>query len=187
MNTNGIQEAGEFSYLADWGVASIALSYSASSSAYATADGDVRVYGQMAITFVDGSTGLAEDVAFAVSRAQSQVSDPSTIGHPMDAFSQNVVMSDQHVVPPELASVADLVEQFVGQNAATDEVMAEYQQELALTELPAAAEMAGDPAAIEPTADALAGLDEAAALLLDDASDAMATATDGVDAFSFFV
>ena len=187
MNTNGIQEAGEFSYLADWGVASIALSYSASSSAYATADGDVRVYGQMAITFVDGSTGLAEDVAFAVSRAQSQVSDPSTTGHPMDAFSQNVVMSDEHVVPPELASVADLVEQFVGQNAATDEVMAEYQQELALTELPAAAEMAGDPAAIEPIADALAGLDEAAALLLDDASDAMATATDGVDAFSFFV
>ena len=84
-------------------------------------------------------------------------------------------------------SVADLVEQYVGENAVTDEAMAEYQQELALTELPAAADMAADPASIEPTADALAALDEVDALLPDDASDGIATATDVVDDFSYAV
>ena len=83
--------------------------------------------------------------------------------------------------------MADLVEQYVGQNAVTDEAIAEYQQELALTEVPAAADMAADPAAIEPTADALAALDEVDALLPDDASDGIATATDVVDDFSYAV
>jgi hypothetical protein len=196
MNVDGIQDKGEFSYLADWGITSIALSYNDNSITYTAADGDVRVYGQMAVTFVDGSAGLAEDVAFAVSPAQSLVSGPATTeaspllattSQPVDVLMQDGVVPDPQAVPPELASVADLVEQFVGENPVTDVVMAGFQLELALTEAPAAADGAADPAAIEPIADALAGLDEAAALLLDDASDGMATAIDGVDAFSYFV
>jgi hypothetical protein len=47
--------------------------------------------------------------------------------------------------------------------------------------------MDADPAAIEPTADALAALDEVDAFLPDDASDGIATATDVVDDFSYAV
>ena len=196
LKTNGTQDAGEFAYLADWGITSIALSYSANSSAYTAADGDVHVYGQMAVTRVDGSTTVADDMALAVRSAQSQVSGPATTeaspllattGQLVDAFIQNVVIPNEQAVPPELASVADLVEQFVGENPVTDVVMAGFQLELALTEAPTAVDIAADQAAIEPIAEALAGLDEAAALLLDDASDGMATAIDGVDAFSYFV
>jgi hypothetical protein len=187
LNTNGTQDAGEFASLADWDITSIALAYSANSSAYTAADGDVHVYGQMAVTREDGSTTVADDMALAVRSAQSQVSGAATTSQPVDVLMQDGVVPDPQAVPPELASVADLVEQFVGENPVTDEVMAGFQLELALTEAPAAADGAADPAAIEPIADALAGLDEAAALLLDDASDGMATAIDGVDAFSYFV
>ncbi len=80
-----------------------------------------------------------------------------------------------------MASIADLVEQYVAENAVTDEVIAEYHQELALTETPAAADPAADPAAMEPTADAIAALDEAEALVPDDAADGIDTAADVVD------
>ena len=67
LNFDGVQDDGEFSYLADWGIASINLSYNADSTSYASADGDVLVFGQLAVTLADGSTMLAEDVAFAIS------------------------------------------------------------------------------------------------------------------------
>ena len=187
LNVDGVQDEGEFAYMADWGITSIGLSYNADSTTYAAADGDVLVYGQMEVTYEDGSTGLAEDVAFAVSSAQAQVSGPAATGQPVDTFIQDVAVPDEQLVEAEVASVADLVEQYVGENAVTDQAIAEYQQELALTEVPAAADMAADPAAIEPTADALAALDEVDALLPDDASDGIATATDVVDDFSYAV
>jgi len=195
LNTNGTQDAGEFAYLADWGITSIALAYSADSSAYTAADGDVHVYGQMAVTLVDGSTTVADDMALAVRSAQSQVSGPATThaspllattGELVDAFIQDVVVPNEQVVPPALASLADLVEQYVGEHAVPDQVVAEYQLELAHTELPAAADGAADPVAIEPAADALAALHEGSALLHDHVSDGMATATDGVDACCYF-
>ncbi|CAK6694537.1 hypothetical protein OGCDGJMD_01654 [Cyanobium usitatum str. Tous] len=187
LNVDGVQDEGEFAYMADWGITSIGLSYNADSTTYAAADGDVLVYGQMEVTYEDGSTGLAEDVAFAVSSAQAQVSGPAATGQPVDTFIQDVAVPDEQLVEAEVASVADLVEQYVGENAVTDQAIAEYQQELALTEVPAAADMAADPAAIEPTADALAALDEVDALLPDDASDGIGMATDVVDDFSYAV
>jgi hypothetical protein len=66
LNTDGIQQEGEFNNLAFWGIESIALSYNADSQAYQAAEGNVQVFGQMATTYGDGSNGLAEDVAFAV-------------------------------------------------------------------------------------------------------------------------
>ena len=195
LNTNGTQDAGEFAYLADWGITSIALAYSANSSAYTAADGDVHVYGEMAVTRVDGSTTVADDMAFALRSAQSQVSGAATThaspllattGELVDAFIQDVVVPNEQVVPHALASLADLVEQYVGEYAVPDQVVAEYQLELAHTELPAAADGAADPVAIEPAADALAAFHEAAAHLPDHVSDGMATATDGVDACCFF-
>jgi hypothetical protein len=76
LNIDGIQDEGEFSYLADWDITSIALSYDSDSAPYLAADGDVLVYGQMAVTYADGSTGLAEDVAFAVAPADASIVEP---------------------------------------------------------------------------------------------------------------
>ena len=144
----------------------------------------------MEVTYGDGSTGLAEDVAFAVAPAESQSAEPptteplpvaETTEQPVETFIQDVVIPEEQVVEAEVASVAELVEQYVAENAVTDEVMAEYQQELALTELPAVADPAADPAAMEPTADAIAALDDADALVPDEAADGIDTAADVVD------
>jgi hypothetical protein len=155
----------------------------------------VHVYGQMAVTRLDGSTTLADDMAFAVRSAQSQVSGPATphaspllatTGELVDAFIHDVAIPNEQVVPHAVASLADLVEQYVGEHAVTDQVLAEYQLELAHTEVAAAADGAADPGAIGPAADALAALHEGSALLLDHVSDGMPTATDGVDACCYF-
>ena len=100
---------------------------------------------------------------------------------------EGVAITDDQVVNADVASIVDLAEQLLSESPISDEAIAEYQQELALTELPAVADMAADPAAIEPTADALAALDEVDALLPDDASDGIATATDVADDFSYTV
>ena len=98
-----------------------------------------------------------------------------------------MVTTDQQVVEAELASLDDLVEQYVGENVFTDEVMSEYQQELVLSEVSLTADRAADPAAIEPTADGFVALDEVEALQPVDASDAIATPADVVDDFSYTV
>ena len=128
---------------------------------------------------------LAEDGAFAVAPVDALVADTPVPA--VDIFIQDLAITDEQVVESEVASLDDLVEQYVGENALTDEAMAEYQQELALTEVSVTADMAADPAAIEPTADALAALDEVDALLSDDASDGIATVADVVDDFSYTV
>jgi hypothetical protein len=128
---------------------------------------------------------LAEDGAFAVAPVDVLVADtPVPVA---DIFIQDLAIPDEQVVEAEVPSLDDLVEQYVGENAVTDESIAEYQQELALTEVPVTADMAVDPAAIEPTADALAAVDEVDAFLPDDASDGIATAADVVDDFSYSV
>ncbi|PWL23746.1 MAG: hypothetical protein DCO99_01075 [Synechococcus sp. XM-24] len=66
LNIDGIQQEGEFYGLDPWSIESIALEYDADSASYAAADGEVQVYGQMTVTYDNGTTGLAEDVAFAV-------------------------------------------------------------------------------------------------------------------------
>ncbi|MFO0006084.1 MAG: hypothetical protein ACK559_33670, partial [bacterium] len=49
LNSDGVQQSGEFKDLASWGVQRIALGYSGDSQAYLAAGGDVQVYGQMAV------------------------------------------------------------------------------------------------------------------------------------------
>ncbi|MBD2422902.1 hypothetical protein H6G16_05390 [Cyanobium sp. FACHB-13342] len=71
LNVDGIQQEGEYASLGDWGIESIALSYDDDSTAYSAADGAVQVYGQMTVTYDDGTTGLAEDMAFAVQAADT--------------------------------------------------------------------------------------------------------------------
>ena len=71
LNVDGVQDEGEFAYLADWDITGIALFYDADSTTYAAADGDVLVYGQMTVTYTDGSTGMAQDVAFAVATVEA--------------------------------------------------------------------------------------------------------------------
>ena len=128
---------------------------------------------------------LAEDGTFAVAPVDALVADTPVLA--VDIFIQDLAIPDDQVVEAEVASLDDLVEQYVGENAVTDEAMAVYQQELALTEVSVTPDMAADPAAIEPTADALAALDEVDALLSDDASDGIATVAEVVDDFSYTV
>ncbi|MCP9807160.1 hypothetical protein KBY71_11605, partial [Cyanobium sp. T1B-Tous] len=71
LNVDGIQQEGEYASLGDWGIESIALTYDDDSTAYTSAGGDVQVYGQMTVTYDDGTTGLAEDMAFAVQSADT--------------------------------------------------------------------------------------------------------------------
>jgi hypothetical protein len=71
LNVDGIQQEGEYASLADWGIESIVLSYDDGSTAYTAAGGDVQVYGQMTVNYDDGTTGLAEDMAFTVQAADT--------------------------------------------------------------------------------------------------------------------
>ncbi|MDZ4057541.1 MAG: hypothetical protein U1D69_11390, partial [Polynucleobacter sp.] len=64
-NSDGMLQEGEFKSLADWGIVSLSLTSDGVLSS--AADGDVTVFGKTTYTMTDGSTGIAEDVAFAVS------------------------------------------------------------------------------------------------------------------------
>ncbi|MBU3593688.1 hypothetical protein ICN42_06210, partial [Polynucleobacter sp. 71A-WALBACH] len=64
-DSDGIVDAGEFLSLADRGI--LSLSLTSDGVIHTAADGDVLIYGQTTYTMTDGSTGIAEDVAFAVS------------------------------------------------------------------------------------------------------------------------
>jgi hypothetical protein len=66
LNSDGIQQDGEFHGLDHWGVTSISLGYDADSSAYTAASGAVYVYGQTTVTYLDRPSTVAEDVAIAV-------------------------------------------------------------------------------------------------------------------------
>ena len=63
-NTDGVVQDGEFKSLTDRGI--LSLSLSSDGVTVVTADGDVTVFGHTTYTMTDGSTGIAEDVAFAV-------------------------------------------------------------------------------------------------------------------------
>ena len=64
-NSDGIVQEGEFKSLSDRGI--ISLSLTSDGVIDMAADGDVTIYGQTTYTMTDGSIGIAEDVAFAVS------------------------------------------------------------------------------------------------------------------------
>ena len=123
LNVDGVQDEGEFAYLADWDITGIALSYDADSTTYAAADGDVLVYGQMTVTYADGSTGLAEDVAFAVATVEVPVAETTVPA--ADTFIQEVAIPEDQRLETEVASVAELLEQYEGENAVTVEARAD--------------------------------------------------------------
>jgi hypothetical protein len=64
-NSDGIVQEGEFRTLADRGI--VSLSLTSDGVIHTAAGGDVTIFGQTTYTMTDGSTGIAEDVAFAVS------------------------------------------------------------------------------------------------------------------------
>jgi len=57
LNVDGVQDDGEFSYLTEVGISGIYLSYNADSAPSLAADGDVLIYGQMSVSYEDGSIG----------------------------------------------------------------------------------------------------------------------------------
>jgi hypothetical protein len=63
-DSDGIVDVGEFLTLADRGI--VSLSLTSDGVMHTAVDGDVLIYGQTTYTMTDGSTGIAEDVAFAV-------------------------------------------------------------------------------------------------------------------------
>ena len=108
LNSDGVQQSGEFNDLASWGVESIALDYSAASEAYAAAGGDVQVYGQMTVTYADGSTGVAEDVAFAVQGIEP-ASGALDGGHALAAVDQDVFTAEAETGSSDLSPTTDLI------------------------------------------------------------------------------
>jgi len=64
-DSDGVVDAGEFLSLADRGI--VSLSLTSDGVIHTAAGGDVTIFGQTTYTMTDGSTGIAEDVAFAVS------------------------------------------------------------------------------------------------------------------------
>lgn len=108
LNSDGVQQSGEFKDLASWGVQSIALGYNSDSQANLAAGGDVQVYGQMAVAYQDGSIGVAEDVAFA---AQG-VPTPTQSSESEEGFSvaeQDSLATPATACSPEPAPVVDLI------------------------------------------------------------------------------
>ena len=70
-NSDGLVEAGEFTSLTDRGIASIGLASDGHS--YVTSEGDVQVSGASAYTKTDGTFGLIEDAAFAVTHQYTSI------------------------------------------------------------------------------------------------------------------
>ncbi|MCP9804143.1 hypothetical protein KBY75_11250, partial [Cyanobium sp. T1G-Tous] len=196
LNVDGVQDDAEFVYLADWGITGIALAYNSDSTSYAAADGDVFVYGHMAVTLADGSIMLADDVAFADAPPDTSAVDPqateplSVLESPefsAETTSEDVVIPETEALEADLVAVADLVNQFVAENVVSEETLVEYQQELPLTPDDSAFDANIDAGFIEPTADAIVALDAADFTTPDPADGGLGHAADLVDDFSYTV
>jgi hypothetical protein len=90
-NSDGIVQEGEFRTLADRGI--VSLSLASDGVIRAAANGDVLIFGQTTYTMTDGSTGIADDVAFAVS---SVVTDSNGVQgiYPIASVSETTVAID---------------------------------------------------------------------------------------------
>ena len=67
VNSDGATQEGEFKYLTELGI--VSLSLTADGIVHAAADGDVTIFGRTTYTMADGSTRIAEDVAFVTGEA----------------------------------------------------------------------------------------------------------------------
>jgi hypothetical protein len=144
LNTDGVQQEGEFYDLAHWGIESIALSYDADSQAYSAADGDVQVFGQMTVSYADGTTGLAEDMGFAVqsavTTAEAPLASTSEPAYPVDALVTSYLESmavagdtdsNGELSAAELAyGLDDMVSQFIDAHGFSIDDYAAIQQEV---------------------------------------------------------
>ncbi len=99
-NSDGITDSGEFSSLADLGIAAIHLSYGLSVSQFSEAGGDVIVYGESAYVRADGTTGLVADAGFAV---DNPADNQTLTDQSVDIVSAEMDVSDL------IASYLDLV------------------------------------------------------------------------------
>jgi hypothetical protein len=64
LNSDGVIDDGEFQDLDYYGIVGFDLNYLDTSEAFTTADGAVEVYGQFTVIYDDGTTGVADDMAF---------------------------------------------------------------------------------------------------------------------------
>jgi len=131
--SNGIYEDGEFASLDAWGIESISLDYVPNNNAYLDSSGDVQVYGQIDVEYEDGSTGLAEDVAFTVPQAtDATTSETDALIQGDDGTMPG--SSDETPTEPitgseETLTTADLVDQFLESNPVEDAIVAEIHQQ----------------------------------------------------------
>ena len=105
LNLDGVHQDGEFTTLDDAGIQSIALDYNEDSQAYITADGQAQIFGQMTVTYSDGTNGLAEDVAFAITPSEA-----STLDQEDNATTESILGDALSL------TTGDLVDQFLESN-----------------------------------------------------------------------
>ena len=193
FNADAKTDAGEFQTLIESGITSINLT--SDGQLVSAADGDVLVHGSTTYSYADGTTGLAQDVTFTASLAPSgSASDPTpgsgsepvypvaeSLDPATDTFAQDVV------VPEKDIAVADLLDQFMVENTVRDSTVVEYQQEFMLNADDSIDDVNLYPSFTEPTAEAIAALDEADFITSDDAAAGLDHAADVVDDFSYTV
>jgi hypothetical protein len=110
LNADGISQDDEFYDLAHWGIESIALTYDHDSYSYLSANGGVEVFGQLTVSYSDGSSGLAEDLAFRVGEDSSMLpssDDPYGIDHLVSHYLAEIGVSGDGLTPEYLAYQMD--------------------------------------------------------------------------------
>jgi hypothetical protein len=199
FNADAIADPGEFKTLIEAGIASINLT--SDGQVVSAADGDVLVHGSTTYSYADGTTGLAQDVTFAALLASSGSASEPTPGsgsEPVylvaeslepatDTFTQDVVVPAEEAIEAGSIAVADLLDQFMVENTVRDSTVVEYQQEFMLTADDSIDDFNLDPSFTEPTAEAIAALDEADFIPSDDVAAGLDHAADVVDDFSYTV
>ena len=119
LNLDAVQQEGEFTSLDVAGIESIGLDYNEGSQSYSAADGQAQIYGQLTVTYSDGTSGLAEDVAFSITPSES-----ITLDQEDDATTESILGDES------MLTTADLVDQFLESNPVEYSVVAEIQQDL---------------------------------------------------------
>jgi hypothetical protein len=199
FNADAKTDAGEFQTLMEADITSINLT--SDGQVVMAADGDVLVHGSTTYSYADGTMGLAQDVTFTALLASSgSASEPTpgsgsepvypvveSIESAIDTFAQSVVVPEEDAIEADSIDVADLLDQFMVGNTVRDSTIVEYQQEFMLTAEDSIDDVNLDPCFTDPTAEAIAALDEADFIASDDAAAGLDHAADVVDDFSYTV
>ncbi|QPN63586.1 tandem-95 repeat protein [Synechococcus sp. CBW1004] len=141
LNVDGVQQFGEYHDLAHWGIVSIGLDYLDGSSTAIIADSSALSFGQMVITYADGTTGLAEDVAFLVEAVEPDLTpEPLTSDTvvPSEEDSTNTLATEMHgETEGSDVSVADLVAATISAEGADEDPLesSEIQTDLSSADL----------------------------------------------------